>query len=69
MAELASLVVATEKAPPNWLHSADIVLAEADTPAAAAWLAVDLLRRYPGCLAACVTSPDGEWLLLNWRLR
>jgi hypothetical protein len=54
MAELGSFVVATEDSPRNWLHSADIVLAVAGTAEAAARLADELLRRYPGCQAACV---------------
>lgn len=54
MTELGTFVVATESAPPNWLHSADIVVACAATPEAAARLGEELLRRYPGCLVACV---------------
>jgi hypothetical protein len=54
MTEAATFVVATESAPRNWLHSADVILADADTEDAAARLAEELLARYPGCLIACV---------------
>jgi hypothetical protein len=56
MAEFGSFVVATEASPRNWLHSADIVLADADTDTveAAVGLAQELLRRYPGAQVALV---------------
>ena len=60
MTELGTFVVATESAPPNWLHSADIVLASAATADAAARLAGELLARYPGCLVACVLVRGGQ---------
>lgn len=57
---MSEFVVATENSPKNWLHSADIVLAEAETAQAAAFLAEELLLRYPGCLIACVVIRGGE---------
>jgi hypothetical protein len=59
MADLGSFVVATEASPRNWLHSADIILADAATAEAAARLAEELLRRYPGCQFACVLVRGG----------
>jgi hypothetical protein len=51
---MADFVVATEQSQQNWLHSADIIVADAETADAAMRLAEELLRRYPGCVAACV---------------
>lgn len=56
---MSEFVVATEDSPKNWLHSADIILADAETAAAAACLAEELLLRYPGCLIACVVVRGG----------
>ena len=57
---MSEFVVATEDSPKNWLHSADIVLADAETAAAATCLAEELVRRYPGCLIACVVVRGGK---------
>jgi hypothetical protein len=57
---MTEFVVASEDSPRNWLHCADIVLADAETAAAAACLAEELVRRYPGCLIACVVIRGGE---------
>lgn len=54
MAEERSFVVATETAPRNWLHGADIIVTDAGTEELAARLAEELLRRYPGAQAVCV---------------
>jgi hypothetical protein len=51
---MAEYLVATVAAAPNWLHSADIVIADATSAASATRLAEELLRRYPGCVVACV---------------
>ena len=51
---MADFVVATEQSPKNWLHSADVIVADVETADAAMRLAEELLRRYPGCVAACV---------------
>jgi outer membrane cobalamin receptor len=60
MAEQRSFVVATEAAPRNWLHGADIIIADADIEAVAARLAEELLRRYPGAQAVCVLVRGGQ---------
>ncbi|HEX4220971.1 MAG TPA: hypothetical protein VHZ97_01270 [Pseudonocardiaceae bacterium] len=55
-----SFVVATETAPRNWLHGADIILAEAGIEEVAARLAEELLRRFPGAQAVCVLVRGGQ---------